>query len=70
MMTASDVLIPRLEALLGASAVRGGVAEIASYAIGDCPPAVAVQPETAEQVVEVLSLAAHERTESLLRWGR
>jgi glycolate oxidase FAD binding subunit len=58
MMISPDVLVSRLEALLGASAVRSGVAEIAPYAIGDCQPTVAVQPDSVEQVAEVLSLAA------------
>jgi len=69
MMSSPDVLIPRLEALLGASAVRGSAADLAAYAIGDCQPTVAVQPETAEQVVEVLSLAAREQW-AVVPWGR
>jgi glycolate oxidase FAD binding subunit len=69
MMTSPDVLVSRLEALLGASAVRSSAAEVAPYAIGDCQPTVAVQPDSVEQVAEVLSLAA--RTPwAVVPWGQ
>jgi glycolate oxidase FAD binding subunit len=69
MMTSPDVLVSRLEALLGASAVRSGAAEVAPYAIGDCHPTVAVQPDSVEQVAEVLSLAARVPW-AVVPWGQ
>jgi glycolate oxidase FAD binding subunit len=59
----------RLEALLGASAVRRSAAEVAPYAIGDCQPAGAVQPESVEQVAEVLGLVARESW-AVVPWGQ
>jgi glycolate oxidase FAD binding subunit len=69
MMRSPDVLIPRLEALLGASAVRSGAAETVPYAVDECRPIVAVRPESVEQVVDVLSLAAREQW-SVVPWGQ
>lgn len=68
-MTSPDVLVSRLEALLGASAVRSGAAEVAPYAIGACQPTVAVQPDSVEQVAEVLSLAARAPW-AVVPWGQ
>lgn len=68
-MTSPDVLRSRLEALLGTSAVRSGAPEIAPYTIGNCQPTVAVQPESVEQVAEVLSLAARESW-AVVPWGQ
>jgi len=68
-MTSPDVLVSRLEALLGASAIRSGAAEVAPYAIGNCQPTVVVQPDSAEQVAEVLSLAARAPW-AVVPWGQ
>lgn len=69
-MTASDTRISRLQAQLDSVApVLSETPQIAPYAIAANSPTVVVQPNTVEQVVDVLAFAERERL-AVVPWGQ
>lgn len=64
----TEALLSRLEALLGSGNLWTDTTNTAAHTIGALRPEVVVQPETAEEVAEVLTLAHRERL-GVVPWG-